>query len=156
MQLRELVWRSALRSRAAGDVEVGGLSPQVFEVADLVIPSGTDWNVTPHVIGSFTAKITDMIRWRIYLEWDSNHPLDGVSLLIGDGNSGREADLSGDGALWVQVISDPNTDQAYSLFAAPDTSAAPPAEDTFDVVLTTNPGTTEDILVTARVVVEIV
>lgn len=51
MLLKDLVWRSALR-RGAGETEVGSLSPQVFEVTDLLIPEGTDWSAG-HAIHSF-------------------------------------------------------------------------------------------------------
>lgn len=46
--LKDLVRRSAWRSRAAGEVEI---APQVFEVTDLFIPAGTDWSAG-HEIGA--------------------------------------------------------------------------------------------------------
>jgi hypothetical protein len=136
----------------------GASSIQVFDVRDLLIPAGTNWNVTPHVIGSFTARITDIIRWRIYLEWDSNHTLDGVSAQIGDGDFGRHADLTGDGTVWVAAQSEGDTaDQAQNLFGAPDATVAPPPEEIFDVGVTTNPGTSEDIVITRlHIIIEII
>lgn len=72
MRLKDLVHRSALRNRSAGETEVG-FSPQVFEVTNLVIPAGTDWgdgtDGLAHVLGTLSALgVGQGIAYSIYLE----------------------------------------------------------------------------------------
>lgn len=77
-KLRDIVWRSALRSRAA-DLDV--LSPQVFEVTDLLIPAGTDWSTVPHTIGEFTWPVGRAFILALSLE-AASPPAAGDEILI--------------------------------------------------------------------------
>lgn len=63
MRLKDLVHRSALRNRAAGESVVGlpvGMDYRVFEVTGLTIPEGTDFT-EPMEIGTFTLTNEQMI-----------------------------------------------------------------------------------------------
>lgn len=50
-RLKDLVHRSALRNRSAGETEVGS-SAQTFEQTDFTIPAGTDWSAG-HELATF-------------------------------------------------------------------------------------------------------
>lgn len=70
-RLKDLVHRSALRTRSAGDSEVGlpiGMDYQVFEITDLTIPAGTDWSSAAHVFGSAVLPASGAVSWVRTLE----------------------------------------------------------------------------------------
>lgn len=68
MRLSDLVHRSALRNRTAGDAEVSSFSPKVFEVTDLTIPAGTDWGVEMHMLGQIEVPPARLLVLNFYLE----------------------------------------------------------------------------------------
>src|SRR5213080_4315216 len=51
-------------------VRAGG-GAQVFEVADLLIPAGTDWSALGHSLGSFVAPTASLLIFKLYLEVDA-------------------------------------------------------------------------------------
>lgn len=161
MRLKDLVHRSALR-RGAGETEVGNASTQVFEVTDLLIPSGTDWHAG-HAIGTFALPArTGMV---VSLALDLASPLPATGEILAVEAWGPELDasqaaftygyLSTDelpGALryrYGAVSSDLGTSWNTSHFVA--VSAEPTTDDpgTVHVGFVTSGGTppTEDITV---------
>lgn len=73
-RLKDLVHRSALRTRFAGETEVGS-SAQVFEVEGLTIPAGTDWVFNaPLVLGTFQWPTPDQgVSVEAYMELSTSH-----------------------------------------------------------------------------------
>lgn len=90
-RLIDLVHRSALRSRAAGQQEVGS-SVQVFEVADLTIPAGTLWRSEAYLLHSLDLEDSNGITWAFYLETVAPLPAGHVLRLdLGDSRNSHDS-----------------------------------------------------------------
>lgn len=112
MRLKDLVHRSALRTRLAGDSEVGlptGMDYQVVEVTGVTVPAGADWSIdtgTPHLIDTIDiAHSYDILGLSTYLEIDAEVG-DSATLQVSwtEGDIGVQlVSISGSGAVEVNT-----------------------------------------------------
>lgn len=126
---------------------------QVFEVTDLLIPSGTDWSSTGHLLGNLVVPSwASQIRFKLWLEVDVHGPLIlDVSSSLDYGTSSTYTSTSLQGSdLWA---TSPDESGPFDLVAdyiasqfltSTDPTSAPP---TVVIGLHTGTPTAEDITV---------
>jgi hypothetical protein len=78
-------WRYiGFKTDAAAAAAPGGSSAQVFEVSDLLIPSGTDWSGLGHALGSFEVDVAAGHAFKVFLEVDAPVGADDIFVTISD------------------------------------------------------------------------